>query len=86
MKTEKNLQNQVVISETGAVFVCFGYFEEEKRSVKQKEAGSVGNMLKEAAVEKQSCQSGQAFQHDCIPFNPYSKRKTNTKHLLKDNS
>lgn len=60
-------------------FVCFGYVEEEKWSVKQKEAGSVGNTQKEAAVEKQSCQSGQAFQHDCIPFNSSSKRKTTSK-------
>lgn len=77
VKTEK-LQNQAVISEAGVVLVCFGYFEEEKWSVKQKEAGSVGNTLKEAAVEKQSCQSAQAFQHNYIPFNSYNKRKTNS--------
>lgn len=41
--------------------------------------GTGDTALKEVAIEKQSCQPSQAFQEDCIPFNSYRRRKTNSK-------
>lgn len=47
--------------------------------MKQEEVGAGEPTLKEVAVEKQSCQSGQAFKEDRIPLNYYRRRKTNSK-------
>lgn len=81
MKTEK-LQREGAISKGVVFFSLFGlgFFEEAKWPVKQEGGGWWWwrNTLKEVAVEKQSCRSGQVFQEDCIPFYSYSRRKTNS--------